>query len=552
MLKKEKGFIAMILMNEFFKNSEKEFLKKLLFSIDLPVIVFDEQRSILFANERLIHILQINPEVLQNQNFFDITFDNKIKDQFYFLTTNIKFFDSENQKEIELPLNISIFEFEDKIYYLGTIHESYYDSLTRLPSLSIFELNLEKIIISAKRRNRILAVLFIDLDQFKFINDTYGHTIGDLVIQKVARILESTLRIDDLITRKGGDEFIVLLNDLATKEDIYYVIDKIFSYFDKPLQIENQFIPITLSIGISVFPDDGEVAKELIQKADQVMYKAKQIQKNSFAFYSESFEKELKQKHILEKKFITDYKNNFKNFEIVLQPIFSNINENRFCVEAFEVFLRWNNPQNSLLDVTQILEIAKRRGFIFEIDQFVISKILDFIKKNPVFTFPIHLNISSRMFYDVNFISFLKEIVEEYEVPPNMIVLEISEATFNINESYSVQTVQKLKENLFSICIDNFGKNINLFLLHHIKPKYVKIQILNDSYQNLKLIYEVIDSLYFTLKTKVIINKLEKMDLFKKILESKKIHYFQGFYFSKLLDLKEVITYLQKGSLYEF
>lgn len=542
----------MILVNEFFKNIEKQFLEKLLFSIDLPLIVFDDQRNILFANERLIHFLQISPETLQSQNFIDITSDDKIKDQFYFFTTNIKFFDSENQREIELPLNISPFEFQDKIYYLGTIHESYYDSLTRLPSLSIFELNLEKVIISAKRRNRILAIFFVDLDKFKFINDTYGHTIGDLVIQQVAKILESTLRIDDLITRKGGDEFIVLLNDLATKEDIYYVIDKIFSYFEKPLSIENQLIPLTLSIGISIFPDDAADARELILKADQVMYKAKQIHKNSFAFYSENLERELKQKHIIEKQFTEDYNNNFKNFEIVLQPIFTNIDQNTFSVEAFEVFLRWNFPQNHLVDTTQILEIARKKGFIFEIDKFVILKILEFIKKNPIFTFPVHLNISSRMFYDVNFISFLKENTEEYGIPTNMIVLEISETTLNMDKTYSLETIQKLQENFFSICIDNFGNDVNLFLLYQIKPNYIKIQLIQDSYQNLKVIYEILDSLYFSLKTKVIINKLENMNLFKKILESKKVQYFQGFYFSKLLSLKEVISYMQKGLLYEF
>lgn len=539
----------MILENNFFITSDKELLEKLIFSIDIPIIVFNEEKRILFANERLFHYTKIKPEILL-KNQIEIT-SERIKDHFYFFTTNIKLLD-ENNKEIQIPLNISPFEYKDKIYYLGTIHESYYDSLTGFPTISIFELNLEKIIASSRRRNKTFAILFVDLDKFKFINDTYGHIIGDQIIQKISKILESSLRIDDFITRKGGDEFIILLNDLASKEDIHYVIEKIFSFFKEPIQIDNQKIPLTLSIGISIFPDDADNGKDLIKKADYAMYKAKEINKNSFAFYSSELEKELKHKHRIETQLIQDYKDNFKNFEIVFQPILSQIEENRFSVESLEVFFRWQY-ENQYYDTNTVLEIAKKKSFIFEIDKFVIIKIIEFIKKHKFFSYPIHLNISSRMFFDINFISFLKETLNEYNISSKMIVLEIMENTLNKDINYSLEIIKELKQNSFSICIDDFGSgNTNLFLLYKIKPDFLKIHFNNKALKDIKLLYDIIDTLYFSLKSKIIINKIEDLNLLKEILRSKKILYFQGFFFSQPLSEKQLIQYLEKGLFYEF
>lgn len=539
----------MTLQSNFLNTIDKEFLEKLIFSIDIPIIVFDEEKKILFANERFFHYTKIKPEISQ-KNQIEIT-SERIKDQFYFFTTNIKFFD-ENNKELQIPLNISPFEYKDNIYYLGTIHESYYDSLTGFPTISIFELNLEKIIASSKRRNKTFAILFVDLDKFKFINDTYGHIIGDQIIQKVSKILESSLRIDDFITRKGGDEFIILLNDLASKEDIHYVIEKIFSFFKDPIQIDNQTVPLTLSIGISIFPDDGDSGKELIKKADYAMYKAKEINKNSFAFYSFELEKELNLKHRIETQLIQDYKNDFKNFEILFQPILAQIEENRFSVESLEVFFRWKY-ENQYYDTNTVLEIAKKKSFIFEIDKFVILKIIEFLKGHEFFSYPIHLNISSRMFFDINFISFLKETLNEYNISSKMFVLEIMENTLNKDIDYSLEIIKELKQNSFSICIDDFGNgNTNLFLLYKIKPDFLKIQFNNKTLKDIKLLYDIIDTLYFSLKSKIIINKIEDENLLKEILRSKKILYFQGFFFSQPLNTKQLIQYLEKGLLYEF
>jgi diguanylate cyclase (GGDEF)-like protein len=528
----------------------KELLDRILQSIDIPIVLFDQNARIIYVNERFYRYVKTTPENLLNQKI-DIN-SSRLKEELFFFSLNVKIIHPETKQELEIPLNISPFEYNNQILYLGTIHDGYYDSLTGLPNVPIFEFNVEKAIASAKRRNKILAILFIDVDNFKFINDTYGHLIGDKIIQMVSKILESTLRIDDFITRKGGDEFIILLNDLARKEDINYVLDKIIEHFEKPIQIENQKIPLTLSIGISIFPDDGDTVKDLIQKADYVMYKSKKNNRNSYTFYSQEIENDLKFKHKIEKKLLQDYKNNFKDFEIVFQPIFGNLQQNKFSIEALEVLLRWKLEANNYIDTNLILDIAKNKAVIFDIEKYVLLKVAEFYKNNLYLKVPMHLNISSRMFYDISFIPYLTNLIEEYDLSPKMFVLEIQESTINKNIASSAEILQHLKELKFSICIDEFASGTtNLSLLYRIKPDYLKINF-NVKEDELKVLLEIIDSLYFVFKTKIIANKIEDQNILKKLMDSKRISYFQGFHFSKVLNTKEIITYLDKGWLYEF
>jgi diguanylate cyclase (GGDEF)-like protein len=528
----------------------KEILDRILQSIDIPIVLFDQNARIIYVNERFYRYVKTTPENLLNQKI-DIN-SSRLKEELFFFSLNVKIIHPETKQELEIPLNISPFEYNNQILYLGTIHDGYYDSLTGLPNVPIFEFNVEKAIASAKRRNKILAILFIDVDNFKFINDTYGHLIGDKIIQMVSKILESTLRIDDFITRKGGDEFIILLNDLARKEDINYVLDKIIEHFEKPIEIENQKIPLTLSIGISIFPDDGDTVKDLIQKADYVMYKSKKNNRNSYTFYSQEIENDLKFKHKIEKKLLQDYKNNFKDFEIVFQPIFGNLQQNKFSIEALEVLLRWKLEANNYIDTNLILDIAKNKAIIFDIEKYVLLKVAEFYKNNLYLKVPMHLNISSRIFYDISFIPYLTNLIEEYDLSPKMFVLEIQESTINKNIASSAEILQHLKELKFSICIDEFASGTtNLSLLYRIKPDYLKINF-NVKEDELKVLLEIIDSLYFVFKTKIIANKIEDQNIFKKLMDSKRISYFQGFHFSKVLNTKEIITYLDKGWLYEF
>ncbi len=553
MLKRENVYVTMNSFKNQFSliNFDIKLLENILFSIDIPFIIFNKDCKILFANERFYYLVQMKPEELLAKKI-EINTD-RLKDQHFFMTLNAKITNSHNETFIDTPLNIVPFEYNNEILYLGTIHDGYYDNVTGFPNLSIFELNFDKAITSAKRRNKILALLFIDIDKFKFINDTYGHLIGDQIIKNVANIFESCLRIDDFITRKGGDEFLILLNDLAKKEDINIVLEKIFSHFEKPFKIENQSILITLSIGISIFPDDGDNVKELIKKADYVMYKAKKIDKNSYAFYSSDLENDLKLKYEIEKQLLDNYKNNFKNFEIVFQPIYTSLEDKQFSIDALEVFLRWKMENYGLVNTNSILEIAKQKGFIFEIDKFVIIKVIEFLNKNPHFRVPIHLNISSRMFYDLNFINYLTNTVYEYNLPPELFILEITESTLNQNTKHSIEILSTLKEKKFLICIDDFtSQNTNLPLLFKIKPDYLKINFNVKDKKELNVLLQIIDSIYFIFKTKIIANKVENPEIFKALVNSKRISYYQGYHFTKTFKVQEILNYLEKGLLYEF
>ncbi|MCS7205824.1 MAG: diguanylate cyclase [Leptospiraceae bacterium] len=528
---------------------DEELVKKILYHVDIPFVVFDQELKILYANERFYLILKFEPNEIIGTKI-DIN-SRHIKDDFYFFLLNARFKSSQRDYTIQTPLNITPFELKNQIYYLGTIHNAYYDTLTGFPNVSIFKLNLEKAIANAKRKNHVLAVLFIDVNNFKFINDNFGHYIGDKLIQKIASILESSLRHGDFITRKGGDEFLMLLNELSSKEEAVLIVQDMLRILDSPVIVENQEISVSLSIGISFYPYDGEQAQELIQKADYVMYRVKEKKQNSFALFTNELEKEMQLRNQIEKEFLNDYYDNFKNFGVVYQPIFRYLSKNKFYLDSFEVFFRWNRRTQNEFDTKTALEVAKQKGFLFEIEKFVFLNVLETFKQIGKLTIPIHFNISDRMFYDANFISFIIEKITEYQISHEFFVLEISETTLYKNTSYSLNILSVLKEKGFVICVDDFmSSQTDVKLLFKTKPDFLKINIqsflsLNDDFE---FLLEIIDSVSMVLKPKIIVSKIETKEVLLRLLQSKRFQFFQGFYLGKILNSSQVFDYLKKRS----
>lgn len=518
---------------------DREILFEIIDAIDIPLIVFREDMSILFANERFLCYSKIRKDDLYSCRV-DLSHE-KIKEEMYFFHIDVKI---RNSGDIDFAavMNIIPIEHKSRFYYVATIHESYYDSLTRFPAMSVFRQNLDKVIDMAKASGKILALIFVDVNKFKFINDSYGHSFGDSVISKIAGILEAGLKYGDLITRRSGDEFIILLNNLTVRDEVTGYLEGVFRQLETPLEIDSQKIKITLSAGIALFPFDGETATELLEKADYAMYKAKEIQGSIYLYFSHEDRKELEIKRQYEQTLLEAYRDNFKNFDIVFQPVFRHKKENLFSLVSFEAFVRWKYDDIHLADTRLFLEIAKEKGILQEIDKYVFFKVLEILKEFHEYTKPVHVNVSDRIFYDPDFPELIKEIFRVYPFAANTLILEIKESTLYRDKEYSFFVLESLKTYRARICVENFAQNsTDLKLLGVIRPDFLKIDTSHflEIYEKDKAFAGLLKSLCHIWKTKFIFSRVENKELFRKIRHIMPHCYYQGYYLSKLFYHKE-------------
>ena len=251
---------------------------------------------------------------------------------------------------------------EDAIKY-----QAYHDALTDLPNRTLFidHLNLE---LAQSRRNRkMLATMFLDLDRFKIINDTLGHTTGDLLLREVAKRLKTCVRESDTVARIGGDEFNVLLADMAHAEHAATIAEKIISVFKEPFEIGGIELHVTTSIGISLYPGDGENAETLLKNADTAMYSAKEAGRNNYQFYNHVLQMRGFERISMENRLLQA----IERGELVLyyQPQMDI--ESRRIVSA-EALVRWKHPELGLLAPSQFIPLAEETGFITSLDEWVL------------------------------------------------------------------------------------------------------------------------------------------------------------------------------------
>ncbi len=344
---------------------------------------------------------------------------------------------------------------------------AYYDGLTNLPNRVLFKEHLSQALAYSQRNERLMAVLFLDLDRFKQINDTFGHSLGDMLLKSVADRLRRGLRISDCLARQslceletsvgrfGGDEFTVLVPDISSPEAAGKIAQRVLELISEPFELDNQEVFATASIGISIHPFDGTTAELLLKNADAAMYAAKDEGRNAYQFYSaamhaKSFEK-LSLENDLRKAIGRE------EFELHYQP---KLGVRSGEVVGAEALIRWRHPTKGLLGPSEFIPLAEETGLIMPIGEWVLQTVCTQSKawmKAGFGSIPLAVNLSCIQFRQRNLLKSISRVLEAMRMDPKYLELEITESTIMQNEEDAGRTLRDLKSMGIKISVDDFG-----------------------------------------------------------------------------------------------
>ena len=334
-------------------------------------------------------------------------------------------------------------------------HMAYHDQLTGLPNRHLLIDRLAQTIAQKQRDNKLAAVIFIDLDNFKLVNDSLGHAAGDILIKSTAERLKKGVRASDTLARHGGDEFTVLIHDMSKVEYITNIVEMFFSAFETPFNIEGQNFFITISVGISVYPTDGSDADTLLKNADTAMYRAKASGKNSYQLFRSDMNDRAIERLNLEYRLRKAIKN--EEFLLYFQP---QIDTTTGEVSGVESLVRWKDPHNGIIPPGQFIPMAEDTGLIIPIGNWVMRTACAQNKlwqDNGMKPFTIAVNISMRQFKQKDFISTVTTILQETNLEPQYLELELTETIVMEDMNATLKILHSLKSLGIRLSIDDFG-----------------------------------------------------------------------------------------------
>lgn len=343
-----------------------------------------------------------------------------------------------------------IIETQEKAEFLA-----YHDSLTGLPNRAKLEEDLTYSLAMAKRNKNSVFVLFIDLDRFKIINDTLGHQTGDELLKVLAQRLQRVLRDTDTVARMGGDEFIIVLDSNQTKKAAGYVCQRILDLIKEPITVKGHVLNTSASIGVSMYPEDGEDISTLIKNADAAMYYAKEKGKNNYQYYDEQLSIDVHEQLKIEQAL----KGVLQRDELYLcyQPQYILGTKK---ITSFEALVRWEHPELGFVRPDKFINIAEDTGMIIEIGKYIFDtackQYVKLKQKNPSLKY-IAINISSVQFKDENFVNDVLGIIKKYKLKPYEVELEVTERYIMEFSKDNMETITKLRDIGFRFSIDDFG-----------------------------------------------------------------------------------------------
>ncbi|WP_082235669.1 bifunctional diguanylate cyclase/phosphodiesterase [Halobacillus massiliensis] len=430
-------------------------------------------------------------------------------------------------------------QMEEKIKY-----HAFYDSVTNLPNRVLFQDRLHQALNFAESYECSLAVLFLDLDRFKKINDTFGHTFGDRVLNKIAERLTSSLPKELTISRQGGDEFIILIPRIHTRDDITDCAQSVLSVFSDPFYINGQEISVKTSIGISVFPENGTTSEQLIKHADVAMYTAKKMAGNQFQLYEPNLEDRSIESIELENDLYKALKNN--QLTVVYQPKYDYLNQQLIGVEAL---LRWNHPERGKMKPKDFIPLAEETGLIVPIGEWILREAIRQMKRwhdQGYEDLAVSVNLSPQQFNQEDIVKKIKEILEETKLDPQFLELELTENLIIHNTEKTLNVIHCLKEIGIRISIDDFGTGYSsLGYLKDFPVDTLKIDktFIDDlpSNRNNAAITNTIITLANSLSLNVIAEGVETRKQLD-YLTNHGCHLIQGYYYSKPLSAEKVFN----------
>ena len=351
--------------------------------------------------------------------------------------------------------------------------QAHYDDLTGLTNKALFHDRLDQAIHNAERKDEVLAILFIDLDNFKYVNDSMGHSIGDKLLKIIGNKLIESTRKSDTVSRWGGDEFTILLPNIKRLSGLYKLCDRILNTHLNNIIIEGQELHITASIGIALFPQDGNTPDTLIKNADAAMYKSKDLGKNQFHLYKPDMNEEVMERLNVETNLFRAIKN--EEFQIVYQPQLS-LKSNK--IVGFEALVRWNQPDMGVLAPYKFIPIAEETNLIIPLGEWIIKKVCEQAKKwhDMGFNLNAGINISAKQFNQDKIVEVIKNTISNTGINPNLIELELTESIIMKNVKRTLKICTKLKKMGVNISVDDFGTGYSsLSYLKHFPIDKLKI-----------------------------------------------------------------------------
>jgi len=330
-----------------------------------------------------------------------------------------------------------------------------FDALTGLPNRTLLADRFSQMLVQARRRGAQLGALFVDLDEFKLVNDSLGHGAGDELLKEIARRLQATVRSGDTVARIVGDEFAIVLADLARPEDAAVVAQKLIEALLAPVDVRGHEVFVTASIGIALFPSDGNDAEALLAAADAAMYRAKQAGRNSFQFYTPEINRRTKARAVLGRELRRALERD--EFRLVYQPKFDLKSERPSGAEAL---LRWQHPSRGVVLPAEFIAILEESGLISQIGEWVLRQACADIRAwqaRGVRALPIAVNLSARQFRQLDLAARIRSIVDAAGVAPELIELEITESQLMQDPDHAIRAMRSLAAAGMRIAIDDFG-----------------------------------------------------------------------------------------------
>ena len=530
------------------------------------IIIENAQRNVIHVNDAMGRILHTNPDTLlgKHSDFLSSMIDEETKADIY--TAMEKRGCWQGEVEIHpspattiycwLTLDAIISEdgtLQNVLIMVTDISELYhskhqmeylasYDTLTNLPNRTLLFNQLRQSIAAMERKKSHAMLIFIDIDHFKEFNDNYGHQIGDKVLLSVAKQIQSMCREEDILGRLSGDEFLLISEDIDTQNAMQTIIQKIQSIFKRPQQIANLSLHISVSMGVALYPENGETPEALINAADQAMYSVKKSGRNNYAFYSQEMSN-IANEYFFIQNALKDAINS-ENFTLVYQPQYS---MHDHSITGIEVLLRCTHSRISTVPIERLIKIAEETGNIKQISYIVLNMVCDQLYAwniQGIKVPPLAVNLSRKELYADNLILTIHNALSRYKLHANALELEITESAFLHESDIVIDNIKRLKKLGHTFAIDDYGTGFsslsNIKTFHFDKLKIDKSFI--DNLQTDKedqVIVSATISMAKKLGLKVIaegVERQEQVDILKKF----GCDIIQGFLYSKPLVKEDI------------
>ncbi len=536
------------------------------------IIITNDQREIIAINPAFSNITQYTAEEIIGQKPSFLSSDRHEKDFYEDMQSDIKkkgrwsgnIWDRRKNGEVFLTeLTIVAVQHgpDQKVNYVGILNDTpniennitqkqNHDPLTNLPNRILFQEHFQFLLAHARRNDQILALLLLDIDRFKVLNDTLGYNAGDMILTYTAERLKETLREVDVVFRLGNDEFAIILEEVAKVEDTAIVAKRIFEAFSKPFNLAcyEKDLYLSTSIGISIFPQDGSHFEDLIKNAEVAMYQAKKEEQNNFCHYSPSMNEAtlelLTMEHQLHKALEQ------KEFIVYYQPIID-IREN--TIVGAEALARWQHPELGLVPPFKFIPIAEETGLIIPIGEYIMvsaCKMARHWHSLGFDNFHISVNLSARQFQQHDLVEKMEIILMESKLPPKFLELEITESIGMQDAENTIKILEDIKKKGIYISIDDFGTGysslsyLKRFPINTLKVDRSFVKDIGISLDS-ETIVSVIITMAHTLNLKVIAEGVETVDQLA-FLKAHKCDMLQGYLFSKPVPAEEFEALLKK------